>query len=33
MPQPRRFSPPWSDEETDACYIVLDVNGQALAYV
>ena len=24
---------PWSVEETDACYIVRDVNGQALAYV
>jgi hypothetical protein len=29
----RRFPPPWSAEETDACYIVRDVNGQALAYV
>jgi hypothetical protein len=29
----RRFPPPWSVEETDACYIVRDVNGQALAYV
>jgi hypothetical protein len=25
--------PPWSVEETDACYIVRDQNGQALAYV
>ena len=30
---PRRFPPPWSVEETDACYIVRDKNGQALAYV
>jgi hypothetical protein len=33
MPSPRRFPPPWSVEETDACYIVRDANGQALAYV
>jgi hypothetical protein len=32
MPQ-RRFPPPWSVEETDACFIVRDKNGQALAYV
>ena len=32
MPQ-GRFPPPWSAEETDACYIVRDANGQALAYV
>ena len=25
--------PPWTTEETDACYIVRDGNGQALAYV
>jgi hypothetical protein len=25
--------PPWSVEETDACFIVRDANGQALAYV
>jgi hypothetical protein len=30
---PRRFPPPWSVEETDACFIVRDHNGQALAYV
>ena len=30
---PRRFPPPWSVEETDACHIVRDANGQALAYV
>ena len=29
----RRFSPPWSVEETDARFIVRDANGQALAYV
>ena len=29
----RRFPPPWSAEETDACFIVRDTNGQALAYV
>ena len=34
----RRFPPPWSVEETDPklarqCFIVRDVNGQALAYV
>src|SRR6266567_2805113 len=29
----RRFPPPWSVEETAACFIVRDANGQALAYV
>ena len=29
----RRFPPPWTTEETDACFIVRDANGQALAYV
>jgi hypothetical protein len=33
MTSPRRFPPPWSIEETDACYVVRDANGQALAYV
>jgi hypothetical protein len=34
MPQSRRFPPPWSvDEYNDACFIVKDKNGQALAYV
>ena len=28
----RRFPPPWSVEETDACFIVRDANGQAVAY-
>ena len=32
MPSPRRFPPPWSVEETDACFIVRVANGQALAY-
>jgi hypothetical protein len=31
MPAARRFSPPWTAEETDACFIVRDANGQALA--
>jgi hypothetical protein len=29
----RRFPPPWSVEGTDACFIVRDANGQALAYL
>jgi hypothetical protein len=30
----RRFPPPWTlDEANDACFIVRDKNGQALAYV
>jgi hypothetical protein len=33
MPQQRRFPPPWTAEEADACFIVRDANGQALAYV
>jgi hypothetical protein len=28
-----RFPPPWTTEETEACFIVRDRNGQALAYV
>jgi hypothetical protein len=28
---PRRFPPPWTAEEIDACFIVRDHNGQALA--
>jgi hypothetical protein len=31
MPSVRRFPPPWTTEETDACFIVRDANGQALA--
>jgi hypothetical protein len=30
---PRRFPPPWTVEETARCFIVRDVNGQALAFV
>jgi hypothetical protein len=34
MPAPRRFPPPWTiDEANDACFIVRDANGQALACV
>jgi hypothetical protein len=29
----RRFPPPWSIEELDACYAVRDHDGQQLAYV
>jgi hypothetical protein len=29
----RRFPPPWSVEELDACFVVRDRDGQALAYV
>jgi hypothetical protein len=29
----RRFPPPWSVEELDACFVVRDHNGQQLAYV
>jgi hypothetical protein len=32
-PEPRRFPPPWTVDETDACFIVRDRNKQALAYV
>jgi hypothetical protein len=28
----RRFPPPWSVEELDACFVVRDANAQALAY-
>ena len=30
---PRRFPPPWTVEETDACFIVKDHAGHSLAYV
>ena len=33
MPSPRRFPPPWSIEETDACFIIRDSNRQAAAYL
>jgi hypothetical protein len=29
----RRFPPPWSVEELDACYVVRDRGDRALAYV
>src|ERR1700752_2874177 len=29
----RRFPPPWSVDELDACFVVRDHNGQALTYV
>jgi hypothetical protein len=29
----RRFPPPWTGEELDACFVVRDHNGQQLAYV
>jgi hypothetical protein len=29
----RRFPPPWCLDELDACFVVRDHNGQALAYV
>jgi hypothetical protein len=28
----RRFPPPWTAEELDACFVVRDANGQALGY-
>jgi len=31
---PRRFPPPWTVEESNnACFIIRDANGQALAYI
>jgi hypothetical protein len=29
----RRFPPPWTVEELDACFVVRDASGQALSYV
>jgi hypothetical protein len=29
----RRFPPPWSVEELDACFVVTDSTGQKLAYI
>jgi hypothetical protein len=29
----RRFPPPWTVEEQDACFVVRDANGQQLAYI
>jgi hypothetical protein len=33
MSDARRFPPPWTVEELDACFIVRDHDGQVLAYV
>jgi hypothetical protein len=33
MKTARRFPPPWSVEELEACFVVRDHNGQQLAYV
>jgi len=33
MAQPRRFPPPWTVEELDACFVVIDSAEQKLAYV
>jgi hypothetical protein len=30
---PRRYPPPWSVEELDACFVVRDHKRQQLAYV
>ncbi len=30
---PRRFPPPWSVEEQEACFTIRDRDGQQLAYV
>ena len=32
MAERRRFPPPWSIDESDACFIVTDHGGQKLAY-
>ena len=32
MPE-RHFTPPWSVEELNSCFVVKDANGQALAYM
>jgi len=29
----RRFPPPWTVEDIDACFVVKDGSGQKLAYV
>jgi hypothetical protein len=29
----RRFPPPWSVEELDACFVVKDGSGQKLSYI
>ena len=34
MTYARRFPPPWTvEDKNDACFIVRDANGQAVAYV
>jgi hypothetical protein len=33
MPAPRRFPPPSTCEEAEACFIVKDSTGRVLAYV
>ena len=33
MPSPRRFPPPWTIEELDECFVVIDSAEQKLAYV
>ena len=34
MPYARRFPPPWTvEDKNNACFIVRDANGQAVAYV
>ena len=33
MPAQRRFPPPWSVDELEACFVVKDSAGQKLAYV
>jgi hypothetical protein len=30
---PRRFPPPWSIDELEACFVVIDSAGQKLAYI
>ena len=32
-PLPRRFPPPWSIDELDACFVVIDSAGQKFGYV
>jgi len=33
MSNARRFPPPWSIDELEACFVVIDSAGQQLAYV
>jgi hypothetical protein len=33
MPDQRGFPPPWTVEELDACFVVIDSAGQKLLYV